>query len=173
MKTCYKKGRIGLMTAAAACVISLIIMCAALYLYDDGSSEREKADFTPPPFDATAVQGTPEVPEGLGWSEIDAQVYRASICSVIIAEEGTADVWLTNPENNEVWLKLRLIDSSGQVLGETGIIRPGEYVQSVKLNTEVETGESVSMKLMGYVPETYYSAGSVTLNTSIEEEKAE
>lgn len=172
MEARCKKRWIGLIAAAAACVISLIIMFAVLFLYDDGS-EIEKAEFTPPPFDMSAVRGTPEVPEGLGWSEVDAQVYKASICSRIIADEGKADVWLTNPADNEVWLKLRLIDSNGQVLGETGIIRPGEYVQSVKLNTEVKSGESVSMKLMGYEQETYYSAGSVTLNTSIEEEKKE
>ena len=168
-----KKERVILTTAVMACVISLIIMFAVLYLYDGESTETKTTDFTPPPFDTAAVRGTPEVSEELGWSEIDAKVYRASVCSVVIAAGGKADVWLTNPEDNEVWLKLRLTGSDGQVLGETGIIRPGEYVQSVKLNTEAESGEAVSMKLMGYEPETYYSAGSVTLNTSIEEEKGE
>lgn len=173
METGDKKERVILTTAVMACVISLIIMFAVLYLYDGESTETKTIDFTPPPFDTAAVRGTPEVPEELGWSEIDAKVYRASVCSVVIAAGGKADVWLTNPEDNEVWLKLRLTGSDGQVLGETGIIRPGEYVQSVKLNTEAEGGEAVSMKLMGYEPETYYSAGSVTLNTSIEEEKGE
>jgi len=37
-------------------------------------------EFTPPPFDSTAVVGTPTVPDNLGWQELDAQVYKVGIC---------------------------------------------------------------------------------------------
>lgn len=164
-----KKGKIGLIIAAVICVLSLIVMTAVLLFYDRSAGSAQKAAFTPPAFDAEAAAGTPEVPEDLGWSEVDAQVFKASVCSVVRVKEDRADIWLTNPESNSVWLKLRLTDSSGHMLGETGLIRPGEYVRSIKLNAEIEGGEPIAMKLMAYEPDTYYSAGSVTLNTTIEE----
>lgn len=150
-----------LIGAAVLCVIALVVMTAALA----ANTIQKQKEFTPPPFEAAAVSGTPDVPEGLGWSELDAQAFKAAVCGVITAEDGSADVWLTNPETNEVWLKLRVLDLEGTVLGETGLIRPGEYVQSVAFTEVPESGSALALKLMAYEPETYYSAGAVTLNT--------
>lgn len=149
---------------AAACLLCLAMMAAAL-VYTQSTSQGE---FTPPPFDASAVSGTPEVPEELGWQELDAQVFRVSVCGAVVLEGNRADVWLTNPESNTVWLKLRIMDENGTVLGETGLIRPGEYVQAVTFDTIPVSGTAISMKVMAYEPETYHSAGAVTLNTTIQ-----
>lgn len=82
-------------------------------------------------------------------------------------EDGRADVWFTNPESNTVWLKLRVLDGAGDTLGETGLIRPGEYVQAIFFDRVPGIGDSIGLKLMAYEPDTYYSAGSATLNTVI------
>ena len=159
-----KKRNIPLIAAMIVCVISLVAMVAALAF---SGSEPETATFTPPPFDENAVQGAPDVPENLGWGELDAQVYKVSICGVVSVQDGKADVWFTNPESNTVWLKLRMLDANGDILGETGLIRPGEYVQSVSFGVIPEAGDSIVLKLMAYEPESHYSAGSVTLNTVV------
>ncbi len=155
-----KKNNRTVLLAGLCCLLSLAVMAAVL-----AGSQTEKLPFTPPPFDPAAVAGTPDVPENLGWGELDAQVYKASVCGYLAPENGGADVWLTNPETNAVWLKLRLLDSQGNILGETGLIRPGEYVRRISLTTVPKAGESVTLKLMAYEPETYYSAGAVTLST--------
>lgn len=148
---------------ASICVVSFIVMILALV-----SGERhEQAVFTPPSFDSAAQIGIPTVPDGLGYSELDTQAYKVSVCGEIITNGNSADIWLTNPESNEVWLKLRVLDSKGNILGETGLIRPGEYVQSVALGQIPKSGTQIVLKLMAYEPETYYSAGAVTLNTVI------
>lgn len=152
-----------LILAAVICMVSVIIMIVVL-------ANPRKGDvpiFTPPPFEENAVAGVPTVPEGLGWGELDAKVYKASVCGVIRVEDSTADVWFTNPESNAVWLKLRILDRNGNILGETGIIKPGEYVQRVSFDTLPQSGDAIMLKLMAYEPETYYSAGAVTLNTTI------
>lgn len=148
--------------AAALCVVSIGIMIYAL-----AATGTKTEEFVPPPFDSSAQSGTPEVPEDLGWSEIDAQAYKFSICGAISPMNGKADVWLTNPKENEVWLKARVLDMDGKTLGETGLIRPGEYVRSVHLDTMPETGDNVQLKIMAYEPDTYYSAGTVSLNTTV------
>lgn len=150
-----------LMAAALICALALIGMCLALFL---GPQPKE---FTPPPFDATACAGTPEVPRELGWGELDARDFQVGICGVVVLDGSTADIWLANPESNNVWLKLRVLDGDGSILGETGLIRPGEYLQSVSLASAPESGMDVVLKIMAYEPETYYSAGAVLVNATI------
>ena len=151
---------------AAICLLCLAMMAAVL-VYTQSPAQGE---FTPPPFEESAVSGIPEVPEELGWQELDAQVFRVSVCGAVVLEGNRADVWLTNPESNTVWLKLRIMDENGTVLGETGLIRPGEYVQAVTFDTIPVSGTAISMKVMAYEPETYHSAGAVTLNTVVQVE---
>lgn len=160
-----KKKNTPLILAAVICLVSVIVMIAVLANPKVGEPQA----FTPPPFEEAAASGVPNVPEGLGWGELDAKVYKASVCGVIRVEDGSADVWFTNPESNTLWLKLRILDKDGNIVGETGIIKPGEYVQSVAFYAVPAGGEAVSLKLMAYEPETYHSAGAVTLNTTIAE----
>ena len=153
--------------AAVLCLLSLAVMIFALTRQN---TKTVMGEFTPPPFDSAAVVGSPTVPDGLGWQELDAEVYKVGICGKFIPKGNTADVWLTNPDSNTVWLKVRVLDEKGNTLGETGIIKPGEYVQSVTLDTVPKAGTPIVLKIMAYQPDTYYSEGAVSLNTTISEE---
>ena len=153
--------------AAVLCAVFLAVMVFALTRQEP---QTVMGEFTPPPFDAAAVVGSPAVPDGFGWQELDAKVYKAGICGKFIPKGNTADVWLTNPESNTVWLKVRVLDEKGNTLGETGIIKPGEYVQSVELDNVPKAGKPIVLKIMAYQPDTYYSEGAVSLNTTISEE---
>ena len=166
MKKKQKKNYI-LPLAAVLCVLSLAVMVFALTRQE---VQTEMGEFTPPPFDSSAVVGTPAVPDGLGWQELDAQAYIVGICGKFIPNGNTADVWLTNPVSNTVWLKVRVLDEKGNILGETGLVRPGEYVQSVALDNVPKVGTPIVLKIMAYQPDTYYSEGAVSLNTAISEE---
>ena len=166
MKKKQKKNYI-LPLAAVLCAVSLAVMVFALTRQE---VQTEMGEFTPPPFDGGAVVGSPAVPDGLGWQELDAQAYIVGICGKFIPNGNTADIWLTNPEGNTVWLKVRVLDEKGSILGETGLVRPGEYVQSVELDTVPKTGTPIVLKIMAYQPDTYYSEGAVSLNTTISEE---
>ncbi len=147
--------------ACAVAVIALVVVIAIKFT-------PKKGEFEAPPFDENAVEGTPDVPDGLGWSELDARgVFQVSLCGEVKLEDGKADVWFTNPEKNEVWMKLRVLDSAGNVIAETGIIRPGEYLQSITFDKVPEVGDEITMKVMAYEPDTYLSAGSVPMKTVI------
>ena len=50
-------------------------------------------------------------------------------------------------------------------MGETGLIKPGEYVRSVVFSKVPLAGVEISLRVMSYEPETYYSKGEVTLQT--------
>ena len=143
---------------AAACVLAAMAMAAAL-LY------RPKAAYTPPPFDPAAVTGTPAAPEGYG--TLDAPAYTVALCGAPAVQEGAAQLWFTNPAQNTVWLKVCVYTTSGTLLGESGLLKPGQYVQAVALDPVPGTSTPVVLKVMAYEPETYHSAGAVNLNTTL------
>ena len=148
--------------AAVLCAVSLAVMVFALTRQE---VQTEMGEFTPPPFDGGAVVGSPAVPDGLGYSELDCVAYKVSLCGKLNAD---GQIWLTNPESNEVWLKVRVLDAGSNILGETGLVRPGEYVQTVALTTIPKSGTPITLKIMAYEPDTYYSAGAASLNTTFQ-----
>ena len=160
-KTTQKGNRVIPILGALLAVL-VVVMIVTLSL-----TKNKTAAFTPPPFEENAVAGIPEVAENLGYSSPyrEGMAYRFSVCGNVTASGNDAAVYLTNPKENEVWLKLRVLDEGGQLLGETGLLRPGEYVQYVTLKTVPPAGTKIILKIMGYEPETYHSAGSATLST--------
>lgn len=143
-------------------VIMLTAMMVALCV-------PKTAEFIPPDFDSNALSGVPTVDESMGYTELyqDGMAYRVSVCGVPTVDGNELTVYFTNTEGNEKNLKLRVLDESGEILGETGLIKPGEYVKSVTLKKPIDARENIKLKIMGYEPETYESAGSVSLNVTV------
>ena len=141
--------------------VLLIVMITALCI-------PKTPEFVPPAFEA-AVQGTPEVEESMGYTELykEGMAYRVSVCGVPTVDGQDLIVYFTSTEGNEKYLKLRVLDTDGNILGETGLLKPGEYVKTVTLDKTLALGENIKLKIMGYEPETYESAGSVSLNVTV------
>lgn len=146
---------------AAVLILMVVVLCIP--------KEAEKGEFVPPAFDSAAVKGTPEVDETLGYTELyqDGMAYRVSVCGVVTMDGKDAVVYFTNAESNEKYLKLRVLDTEGNILGESGLLKPGEYVKSVELTEKLAAGTKIKLKIMGYEPEDYSSAGSVSLNVTV------
>lgn len=153
-------------------VVCIISLCFMVFVLCRTAPSNTNAEFVPPEFDVNAVSGIPEVPEEYGWSEIyqDGMNFRVGINKKIINTDNQADVYLYNNEDNSVWLKLRMLDEDGKILGESGLIKPGEYIKTITFTTSVYDGQKVKLKIMSYQPETYYSEGSIILNTNIQSE---
>lgn len=161
-KVAKKSGRTIPILGTVLCVLA-ITMIVALCL-----PRTRIGEFTPPPFEENAVSGVPEVAEELCYYSPyqPGMRYRFSVCGKATTEGQSAVVYFTNPAENTVWMKVRLFDESGAVLGESGLLKPGEYVRTIALNTPVTVEKKFTLKIMGYEPQTYLSAGSVTLNLS-------
>ena len=149
------------------CVSVLMVIVTAVLLI---VTQRETVPppFVPPEFDASAQQGVPTVPQELGWSEINSEKlpFKVAVCGVIRIQDGKAKIYLTNYEENTLWMKVRILSADGTtILGETGLIKPGEYVAEVPFDRLPQNGDSIKLRLMSYEPETYYSGGAVSLNT--------
>lgn len=128
------------------------------------------ATFVPPAPDEHAVQGVPVVEDRFVYRELyrEGMAYRISVCWAPGMDGAELIVYLTNPAVNDSLLKLRVTDADGSILGETGLIRPGEYVRAVTLSKALAPGADVRLKVMGYEPETYASAGAFSMNFTVQ-----
>ncbi len=156
---CQKRSVL-LIFAAVMCIISVSIMILTVL-----TPKKEIREFVPPSFDISAQAGIPSVSNEIDWQIIDAKAFEIGICGKVTANGENADIWLYNPKGNTVLLKVRIFDSNGTVLGETGLIKPNEYIQSVKLSAIPQQGAPLLLKVMAYQPNTYYSEGAVNINT--------
>ena len=147
---------------SAICLVAIVVMAIVLGV----TGKSQKPQFTPPPFEAAAQTGLPTVDDP-SWNKVfqSGMSFVAYVCGKVTVNNGAADVYFANDEGNNAWLKLRVMDEEGNILAETGLIKPGEYVQAVTFTTVPQNGQKLTMKIMGYEPETYHSIGAVVLNT--------
>lgn len=171
METKGKKMKVSkriVLVLSIICIFSVLFMLYALYRT---APKKIESKFIPPGFDESAIKGNPNVADIYGWSEIfqEGMNFKFSITNKIyVDEENQADVYLYSDDGNNVWIKARIFDEKGTVLGESKLIRSGEYIKSVNLCKKVNSGQKVRIKIMSYQPDTYYSEGSVILNSYIE-----
>ena len=87
----------------------------------------------------------------------------------LVAKPETSDeginLYFANDTANDVWLLVKVSNSKGWVAGETGLIKPGEYVKEIK--GDFEKGENIKIQVFSYKPELYYSSGTFVLNTVV------
>ncbi len=144
------------------------LLAAALVLLGAAVYQKRNADssFVKPPFEAQAVAGVPQISDAslrYHTLEID-QGFHVSLCVNLSlnAESGKADIYFTSAADNTVWSRVVLLDTSGVQLGASGLLRPGEYVQSVALEKIPQSSGSMVAKILSYEPETYYSMGTAS-----------
>ena len=154
---------------AAVVLLALLIQVATMEPNDTDTSEpsNENIEFVPPEFEANVSVGSPTVPDGMGYLEVykEGMSFNSFICGEVNIVDGKADVYFTNPEKNTLWMKLRIFDEKGNIIAETGLIKPNEYLKAVTFDTIPKNNSTITMKIMTYEPNTYYSGGAVSLST--------
>lgn len=130
--------------------------------------------YEPPAFDVNAVTGEPIVPEELGYGiggASDDSSFKAGLASKWVREQdGSLPVWFTNPAENDVYLLIRVTRAEDQkVIYESGLIRPGEYVEKL---TPLESLSSdpinVDAAIYSFDPDNYHSMGTFHLSGTVE-----
>ena len=120
--------------------------------------------FVPPQFDAAAQTGIPDaLDESLSYGTLElTPTAIVSMCANVNVENNAAQVYLTNHEGNQGWIKIKLLDEDGALLGQSGLLRPGQYVQWVELSAVPQKDGLVAAKILIYEPDTYLSLGSAS-----------
>lgn len=151
---------------AICAAIALAALCLAIVA--TMAARQADAVFIAPEHDAAAVTGTvPDEATAHGYAELpdDGSLpFGAGLCGEPAVSEGGLDVWFANPEGNGAWLALRVKDESGNELGRTGIVMPGEYVRTVE--GDFAGKKNIIFEIIGYEPWTYCSMGNITMRVS-------
>ena len=154
-----KTEKIILLVLAAA-----VLACCALVVFkpEAPAAPPVVGEFVPPEFDSAAVAGTPEVglPQMYGTLALNEDI-AVSLYSAPIVSDGRAQVFFTSAKDNTAWVRLRIMDETGAVLGETGLLKPGQHVEYISLAATPKSARAIA-KILTYEPETYYSLGSAT-----------
>lgn len=154
--------KILVLVAGVLCALSLLVMGVVVLRHN------QTPPFQPPAFDPTAQAGTPTVAEEYQWTPVEvSEGYTVSLCARPTVEGDQAVVYFTSPQDNQVWVKLQLLTQAGELLGESGVVRNGAYVERVTLTQPVTQDTPVVMQVVAYTPETWYSGGTVQLNTNL------
>ena len=139
----------------------------ALLFNKDNIVRRGK--FVAPKMDATAVEGNPEgIDKQFTYQEmLIKEDYVVGLCATPKVERNILTIYFTSNINNKNLLKVRIFDKNGVILGESGLIKPNSYIKDIELNRYLEDNESISIKVMSYEKDTYYSNGSFKLNVFV------
>ena len=128
-----------------------------------------KREFVKPEFDKNAKPiSNIEIDEKLQYAEINVEDgYNVGICNnLIMDKEENILIYFSSLKDNNVYLKLRIYDKEQKILKETGLIKPGQQIEKIKIEN-LKNDKDVVIKIMSYDPETYYSKGTVSINTKI------
>lgn len=125
--------------------------------------ETVTTEFTPPAFDDNAVSGMPDdVPESLNYGSPTTQnEFGFLLCGTpAVTQDNRLRCYFTSPSSNRVWLLLKIYDGEGNLLGASGLLRPGEYVEYIALDQVIPKGSEIRIKVLSYEADTYYSKGT-------------
>ncbi len=147
-------------------IISVVLIITTIIIAQVTGSRKE---FVKPEFDSNAINITNEkIPEELQYAEINVEEgYKVGVCNnLVLDESNNIKIYFRSLKENNVYVKLRIYDKEERVLAETGLIKSGEEIEKIKVEN-LKDDTNVIVKIMSYEPDTYYSRGTVTLNTKI------
>lgn len=118
-------------------------------------------------FDRNAIVGKPNPDKEYYYSSITSPTgYYVSLASNLYRQDDDSlMIYLTNPSINEVYFKCKIENINGDILYQTDILKPGEYLEKLKANIKLEDREiKIKIFILAYEIETNYSAGEVVIN---------
>lgn len=151
-----------------ALAFALIVVVGSFSLHQ-ARSHALSAAFSRPDFDSSAQTGEPDVAEKYGYATLAVEEgYVVKVCGVPANDGQDVDFYLTNDSDNNVWLRGEVLDENDNVLGSSGIIKPGEYLTTITMDEPIQDDTAkVRLRVIAYEPETWQSRGNVSLQTTI------
>ncbi len=159
----------------AICILSVMLGAAVIILvvaiiHGSDKTRYVYGDFKAPEFEASAVTGSPDITDIYGYGRFTEDGMAYSVClmrPLNMVDAHSARILFTNEQSNTVWLKLRVINDRGNIIAETGLIKPGQYIDTILFDEIPQKSSIVTLKVMGYEPWTYHSAGSISIEAKI------
>ena len=157
--------KIALIIVSIICIISITI-----FLNKD---KLKKGQFIIPEIEQNAIAGKPNfIAKDLMYTEAKVNDnYIVYLCAAPKTKENILTLFFTSVKTNTELIKIKILDSKNNVLGESGLLKPDSYLKDIELNRKLEDKEKITIKVMGYEKDTYYSQGSIKLDIFVKKNK--
>lgn len=151
-------------TVVGVILAVFIAATVAVFVYKQNDS-----GFVPPDFDANAVSGYPTVvDEYAQYQNIRVnEDFAFSMCLCPRYNNGKAEIYLAAAKDNNAYTLIKLYDKDGALIGESGLLKPGEYVQYVDIAFVPSEDTEITARVLSYEPKTYYSLGTASGKLSL------
>ena len=147
-------------------VLMAIFLIGLISIYVILSDQNNKGEsFIPPEFEKNIEVGIPDhIDEELDYRELKvSEELTISLCGNLAVNQDYVDIYFTSNKENKVLSKIKLLDEDGTLIGESGLIKPDEYLKSIQLIETPKESKNVIAKILTYEPDTYYSEGTVNV----------
>lgn len=150
-----------ILQGAITASLALLILVASIMLYN------YKKSYKPPAFEVSAVQGEPQVDPEHGYSTMAlSDAFRVTMCGAPPGTANSLDLYLTNEKTNKFYLLFQVY-SAGELVAQTGLVKPGEYVKTIELMKPLQPGDNeIDIKAMALLYDSYYSGGTLNLRVT-------
>ncbi len=154
-----------ILSVVGALLAAAIIATVAVFF---ATRQKTVNLFTPPDIEINAVQGTPDtIDENSAYQKVMmSEEFQFSMCLCPAYKGGAVEIYYTSYATNTVNSLVKLYDGEGNLVGESGLIRPGYYLKSI-LVSDLPADSVVTAKILSYEPETYYSMGTASGKLSL------
>ena len=150
---------------AGILLVALVVLAVVLITREP---EVVIAEFKAPPFEENAVLGVPDgVPDIENYREINMSGnYKFALAGTPMLEENKLFIHFSSSIDNGAWLLIKVYDMSDNEIGKSGLVRAGEYLESVNVIFD-NVVDSVKVKIVSYEHDTYYSLGTASATLPI------
>ena len=96
-----------------------------------------------------AVVGTPTVSDETlrySYAKITDEL-AVGLCATCERVEDDLLIYFTSLEHNTAWVRVKVYDEKGKLRGESGLLRPGEYVERIPLASSPR-GKTLKIKVL-------------------------
>lgn len=154
-----KKNKIALILSTILLIL-IIVICLLIV------SIKNKSTFRQPEFDKNVSENIPPYIEYQNKIINVTDNYSLYIEPEPIIQNNNLILNLISLEKNNILIKVRILNND-KIVAETGLIKPGQYLEKVKLRKRLNKNDEIIYVVMGYETGSYLSAGSIKLNTRI------
>ncbi len=156
----WRKTKIGIITS-----VSLILCFFIGYSYLRYAEGYRT--FQVPDHEADVAAGIPSADQVQHYEELPVREgYVVGMDTSPFYRDGRLYLNIANPKDNTVWFLVRVYLEEN-VIAETGIFYPDEYVESVACNRNLSADDKILIKVLAYEPDTYHSEGVAQISAAV------
>jgi len=150
-------------------IVIVSIACIILLIINANIKNIKKGQFIIPEMEQNVVEGKPtDIPKEYMYQEAKVNDdYIVYLCAIPTFKDNKLTLYFTSSEVNKGLIKIKILDSQKNIIGESGLINPNSYIKDIELSKDLDDKEMITIKVMNYEKETYYSLGSIRLTVPV------